>query len=850
MSPSGSESKRKRNLLIHRQPVLNVMFAPESVAVIGATETPGTVGRTLAENLKSYRGRVYPVSLKRNTILDMPAFSKISAVPDHVDLAVIATPATTVPNVVQECAEAGVTGAIIVSAGFRECGPSGANLAEGIAAHRGQMRIVGPNCLGIMIPRLGLNATFAPNLARDGHLAFVSQSGAIGSSILDWSIQERVGFSGFFSIGAMIDVDWGDIIFYLADDWRTKSILIYMESVGNARSFLSAAREVALTKPIIVLKVGRTALGAKAVASHTGASAGNDEIFDAAFRRAGVLRVNTLEELFAMAEVLGKQPRTRGSRLAIVTNGGGPAALAADALAEANGRLAGLSEQTIQTLNKTLPSFWSRSNPVDLLSDAKAGQYAAAVEALIKDVNNDGILILLSPQATAEPTATAVCLKPLISPCQKAILACWMGGNAVKEAEAVLNEAGVPTFTYPDAAARAFCLMAQYSSNLGMLYETPMLPAAAPEEIHRDRVERILGALRAAGRTQLTKPEAKEILYSYAIEVADTPVCLDAAEAGGRRMISANTVELSLAKRIDPDFGPMILFGPGGRLAEVWHDRAIGFPPLNATLAKRLMGRPRIYAALRGSAGCPQADLEAVERVLVRFSRLVAEQPLIKEIDVNPLLASAEGVIALDARMVLFESSQTAASLSKLVIRPYPTEYTHRWNLVDGTPVTIRPIRPEDEPLMITFHKSLSEKTVHLRYFGFLGGDALIAHERLVRICFSDYDREIALVVETNQAAGDERLIVAVARLIKAYGANEAEVAIVVSDDWQGKGLGTKLLSDLTAIGRAEGLDRIVGYILPENYAMQRICRKLGFTLRYNRSEDAIEAEIELQNPC
>jgi acetyltransferase len=449
MSRSGSERERKRHLLIHRQPALNVMFAPKSVAVIGATETLGTVGRTLAENLKSYRGQIYPVCLKHHTILEMPAFSKITTVPDHVDLAVIATPAATVPNIVQECTEAGVTGAIIVSAGFRECGTFGANLETEIAARQGQMRIVGPNCFGIMIPRRGLNATFAPNLARDGHLAFVSQSGAICSSILDWSIQERIGFSGFFSIGAMLDVDWGDIIFYLADDWRTKSILIYMESVGDARSFLSAAREVALTKPIIVLKVGRTALGAKAVASHTGASSGSDEIFDAAFRRAGVLRVDTLEELFAMAEVLGKQPRTRGSRLAIVTNGGGPAALAADALAKAGGKLADLSEQTVQTLNESLPSFWSRSNPVDLLSDAKAGQYAVAVEALVKDVNNDGILILLSPQATAEPMATAVRLKPLISPCEKAILACWMGGNTVKEAEGVLNDASVPTFAYP-----------------------------------------------------------------------------------------------------------------------------------------------------------------------------------------------------------------------------------------------------------------------------------------------------------------------------------------------------------------------------------------------------------------
>jgi len=355
------------------------MFAPESVAVIGATERPGSVGRALLENLKSYRAPIYPVNRKQHRVLGVPAFPEIGAIPDHVDLAIVATPAATVPDVVEECAVAGVTGAVVISAGFRECGPVGAKLEEAIATNRGRMRIVGPNCLGVMIPRLSLNATFAPCLAKDGHLAFVSQSGALCSSVLDWSVREQVGFSGFFSVGSMVDVDWGDLIYYLADDWHTASILIYMESVGDTCSFLSAAREVALTKPIIVLKVGRTTLGAKAVRSHTGAPAGSDEVFDAAFRRAGVLRVNTLDELFGMAEVLGKQPRPRGSRLAIVTNGGGPGALAADALIEDNGSLAALSDETIQTLDNFLPPFWSRSNPVDLVGDAKADQYAAAV---------------------------------------------------------------------------------------------------------------------------------------------------------------------------------------------------------------------------------------------------------------------------------------------------------------------------------------------------------------------------------------------------------------------------------------------------------------------------------------
>jgi len=885
------------------------MFAPESIALIGATEAPGSVGRALVENLKSYHGLVYPVNLKRETILGVPAFPKIGAVPDHIDLAIIATPAATVPEVLQECAEVGVTGAMIVSAGFKECGPLGAKLEEAIVARRGQMRIVGPNCLGVMIPRLGLNATFAPRLAKDGHLAFVSQSGALCSSVLDWSLREGVGFSGFFSVGSMADVNWGDLIYYLADDWHTGSILIYMESVGDARSFFSAAREVALTKPIIVLKVGRTSLGAKAVMSHTGAAAGSDEVFDAAFRRAGILRVNTVDELFGMAEVLGKQPRPHGSRLAIVTNGGGPGALAADALIEDNGSLADLSDQTIETLNNLLPPFWSRSNPVDLAGDAKADQYAAAVEALIKDPNNDALLIILTPQATAEPTATAERLKLLVSTRQKPILACWMGGNAVAEAEALFNASGIPTFDHPDAAARAFCLMAQYSSNLRALYETPVLLTGSTEEIRRERVEAVLREVREAGRTLLTEVEAKEILSSYGIPVVEIRLAKNEEEAVAflqssvvlkgnaeitrdkgaadqvkfdsrapaemrtayrsiqkqvgnladadafqavtvQKMISSDGVELSLGKRIDPNFGPIILFGAGGQLVEVWCDRAIGFPPLNATLAKRLMERTRIYAALNGGVGRPQADLDALEKLLIRFSQLVAEQPLIKEIDVNPLLASPRGVIVLDARMILAEPDQPAASLSKLVIRPYPTQYVREWKLADGTLVVIRPIRPEDEPLAIDFHKSLSEETLHLRYFGFLEGEALIAHERLVQICFSDYDREINLVAERIQPGRNQRQIVAIARLIKSYGANEAELAIVISDDWQGKGLGTKLVRDLLEIGCTEGLERIVGYVLPENYVMQRICRKQGFEVRFDRSRDVFKAEIELRNPC
>ena len=824
------------------------MFAPESVAVIGATEAPGSVGRALLENLKAYPGCVYPVNPKRDAALGLPALPNIGAVPAPVDLAIIATPAATVPDVVQQCAEAGVTGAMIISAGFKECGPLGAQLEEAIAARRGQLRIVGPNCFGVMVPRLRLNATFAPRLAKDGNLAFVSQSGALCSSVLDWSLRKGVGFSGLFSVGSMVDVNWGDLIGYLAEDWRTGSILIYMESVGDARRFLSAAREAALGKPIIVLKAGRTPLGAKAVLSHTGASAGSDDVFDAAFRRAGVLRVNTLDELFGMAEVLGKQPRPRGSRLAIVTNGGGPGALAADALAEGSGSLADLSAQTIQTLNHCLPPFWSRSNPVDLGGDAKAGQYAAAVEALIKDPNNDALLVILTPQATVEPKATAERLKSLASIRQKPIFACWMGGEAVAEAESLLNASGVPTFAHPDAAVRAFCLSALYSANLRALYETPVLLTGSPEEIRQERLERVFRQAREAGRTRLTELEAKEVLSSYGIPVVGARTAVSAGPDAFRGAtvqptISGDGVDLILRKRIDANFGPIILFGAGGPLA----DRAIGLPPLSATLAKRLMEQTRIYSVLNGGIDRPKADLDALEKLLIRFSQLVAEQPLIKDIDVNPLFASPRGAIAVNARMSLSDPDQPVASLPKLAIRPYPIQYARRWTLTDGTAVSVRPIRPEDEPRMVNFHRSLSEETVYLRYFGMLKGEALITHRRLAGICFSDYDRQLALVVEMVPSVQAHQPVIAVARLIKAHAANEAEVTLVIADGWQGRGLGTKLLGHLLEIGRAEGLERLVGSILPDNYVMQRICRKLGFEVGYDASDDVFKAAIDLR---
>jgi acetyltransferase len=512
----------------HR-PILSAMLAPKSVALIGASEKPGSVGRALLENLQSFRGRVFAINPSHATLLGQKTFPTIGDVPDPVDLAVIATPAATVPGIVGECAAAGVNGVVIISAGFKECGPAGAELEKQILEQRGKMRIIGPNCVGVMLPHIGLNATFAKPLALPGNIGFISQSGALCTAILDWSRSIQLGFSAFISIGSMADVNWGDLIDHLGDDPHTRSILLYMESVGDARSFLSAAREVALTKPIIAIKVGRSGAAAKAAASHTGALTGSDDVLDAAFRRVGVLRVDTIEDLFGLAELLGKQPRPTGPRLAIVTNGGGPGVLATDALIECGGKLPELSPNILGELNKLLPPHWSRGNPIDILGDASPETYAKAVEIVAPDENNDGLLVILSPQAVTQPTETAERLRPFAKLKRKPVLASWIGGVGVRPGAEILDRAGIPTFAYPDAAARAFCAMWRYSHNLDALYETPELTATA--EIDRSRAEQIINRARKTQRTLLTEIESKQLLAAYGIPAVETKIATTEEEA-------------------------------------------------------------------------------------------------------------------------------------------------------------------------------------------------------------------------------------------------------------------------------------------------------------------------------
>jgi acetyltransferase len=907
---SGKALKSTGDILGHAEHPLDPFFKPKNVAMIGATENPGSVGRTTLWNLISspFGGAVFPVNPKRESVLGIKSYKSVKEIPAEIDLAVIATNSKLIPGLVKECGEVGCKAAVVISAGFKEAGPEGVELERQLIenARAANMRIIGPNCLGVMVPPSGINATFAAGMARTGSVAFLSQSGALCTAVLDWSLAENVGFSAFMSLGSMADVGWGDLIYYLGDDPKTRAILIYMESVGDARSFLSAAREVAYTKPIIVIKAGRTAAGSQAAASHTGSLTGSDDVLDVAFRRSGVLRVTNIADLFYMAEVLAKQPRPKGPRLTILTNAGGPGVLAADALLLGGGELAEISGQTIAELDKFLPATWSRHNPIDIIGDAGPDRYAKTLEVVSKDENTDGMLVILTPQAMTDATQTAELLKPLAKLGDRPVIASWMGGVDVAAGVHILNQAGIPTFPYPDTAARMFNYMWRYASNLRSLYETPSY-AQDDAEADRATAASILDRVRGEGRTILTEFESKDVLAAYAIptlpsriattedqavEAADSmgyPVVLKlhsltithktdvggvqlnirtpegvrsafqairdsvAAKVGLEHFNGVNVqpfakldgYEVILGSSIDPQFGPVLLFGMGGQLVEVFKDRALALPPLNSTLARRMMERTKIYKALKGVRGRKPVDLAALEQLLVRFSRLVVEQPWIKEIDINPLLASSERLLALDARIVLHDPSTRPEDLPKPAIRPYPAQYAGQWTMRNGETVKIRPIQPEDEPAMVRFHESLSERTVYQRYLQMLNLSQRTAHERLTRICYIDYAHQMALAVERRDPATGESQIIGIGRL-QGLGAPEAEFSIVVADEFQKSGLGTELLRRLIDIGRREGVKVITADILAENSAMQKVAEKAGFKLTRDIEDPVVSARLEL----
>lgn len=888
---------------------IDALFRPRSVAIIGASEKPGP-GRIAMQNLTdgTFRGDVFPVNIKHEVIFGRPSYPTIADVPKAVDLALIATPAATVPQIISECAQAGVKVAIVLAAGFKESGPQGAALEREIAARAaGRMRVLGPNSTGLLVPSVGLNATLSSRNIRSGAIGFASQSGAVGTAILEWSVAQGVGFSAFISMGSMLDIRWSDIIYHFGDDPATHAIVLCMESVGDARRFLSAAREVALTKPIVVIKGGRTAAGAAAAASHTGALTGSDKVLDAAFDRCGVLRVDSIEDLFLITDALAKQPRPAGKRLAIVTNSGGPAVLACDALVEGGGELASIGAEALAKLDALLPATWRRANPIDVLDDAPLERIGAAIKVAIADPGNDAILVALSPQTLPAPKDVAECIKAIAKTSHKPILVAWMGASTLSAAAEILEPAGIPTLAYPDHAARIFNLMWRHDASLRALFETPRFSPDrhAP---NRAAVRELFAHALGEGRVLLSEAESKQLLAAYDIPTTETIVAtspeaaVEAAlkigfpvvvklhsesvthksDVGGVRLglrsaqsvalafdeIHASVIEragphafqgvtvqpmidtregyeLIFGATLDPDFGPVIMFGSGGQLVEVFNDTALALPPLSDALARQTIAKTKVAKAFAGVRGRAPVDVDALAQMLVRFSELVLEQPRIQEIEINPLVVGPGGIVALDARVVLHPAAIPDAKLPVSAIRPYPSQYIDTWTDRTGLTLHIRPIRPDDEPMMAPFHAALSEDSVYHRYAHVLPLQQRVSHERLARLCFIDYSRQIALLaLKTNEAGVEE--IVGIGRLIMESETNQAEFALLISDTFQGHGLGKEILRRLVEIAKSEGVDRVIGYILCDNRSMLAICSGLGFRHHLRLGDELVHSVIEL----
>lgn len=889
---------------------LDAIFRPNSVALVGASEREGSVGRTVMWNLLSspFGGTIYPVNQKRSNILGVRTYPTLADLPERPDVVVITTPATSVPAILREAVALGIPGGIIISAGFKEAGPEGIALEREVAEiTAGKMRVIGPNCLGVMNPVIGLNTTFAAKSARPGSVAFLSQSGALCTAVLDWSLKENVGFSGFVSMGSMLDVDFGTLVDYYGNDPQTKAIIVYMESIGDPQRFLSAARRVSLEKPIIVIKAGRTAAAAKAAASHTGSLTGSDEVLDAAFRRVGVLRVDGINDIFDMIDALSKQPLPKGKKLCIVTNAGGPGVLAADALAQGGGELAEISPESMAAFNALLPSIWSHNNPVDILGDAEPERYAKSLEIAAKDPKIDGMLVIMTPQGMTNPTEIAEHLANYAQSLGKPVLASWMGGESVAEGDDLLNQAGMPSYSYPDTAVKVFNYMWQYSEALAGLYETPSVATDA-KGYDRDAARALIATVQAEDRTILTEYESKKLLEAYGIATTPTEIATSEAEAeaianrmgypivlklhsltithktdvGGvvlnlrdaaavkaafaqikasvsekvgpqhfqgvtvQPMAKLDGYELILGASVDIQFGPVLLFGSGGQLVEVYGDKALGLPPLNTTLARRMMEKTKIYHALKGVRGRASVDMAALESLLVRFSELIVENPRIAELDINPLLASPERLLALDARIVLHPAEIADADLPKPAIRPYPVQYSSAWTSAKGEAFAIRPVRPEDEPKAYDFHHTLSEQTVRLRHLGPHELEDRIAHRRLTQLCFIDYDREMSLVALRKGASGAEEMV-AVARMDKISGSDEAELNLVVSDAVQGQGLGRKLTETLLDIARDEKISEVRAPLAADNLRMRHIAQSIGFKIPADCKEgEACVARLKL----
>jgi acetyltransferase len=888
---------------------LQQLFAPKSVALIGASERPGSVGATVLRNLAGagFKGAIYPVNPKYRELAGLECYAGVADLPRAPDLALICTPPATIPAIIRQLGERGCRAAIILTAGLGSLHDiQGRTLQQAAldAAHPYILRLLGPNCVGLLVPGLGLNASFAHTDALPGRIAFVSQSGALVTGVLDWAKSRGIGFSRFISLGDSADVDFGDVLDFLASDGETGAILLYIEDVRHARKFMSAARAAARSKPVVVLKAGRVPEGAKAAASHTGALAGSDDVYDAAIRRAGMLRVLTTEDLFAAVETLARARPLFGERLAIMTNGGGPGVMATDALVCGGGKLATLSGETLRRLGDVLPATWSHANPVDIIGDAPAERYRQTLELLLADDQSDAILFIHAPTAIVPSADIARAIAPLARGASRNILACWLGGDAVAEARKVFSDAGIPTFNTPEDAVNGYLQIVHYRQNQNLLMQ---VPASAGTGFEADRIgaRTVIEAALADGRYWLSEVESKAVLAAYGIPVVHTrfaadveaavaaareigfPVAVkivspqvnhksdvggvaldldtqDAVRAAAQRMqkrlaellpqavLTGFSVqqmarrpdahELIVGAATDAVFGPVILFGQGGIAVEVTADHAVALPPLNTVLARDMVGRTRVAKLLAGYRNRPAADMDAILSTLMHISQLVSDIPEVIELDINPLLADSGGVIALDARMRVALANQSSSSLDRLAIRPYPPELEETIEF-EGRPLLLRPIRPEDGPAHLALFDALTPDDVRYRMFVRVRE---LSASQLARFTQIDYDREMAFIA-TRMGPGGRDETLGVGRVVADPDNVSAEFAVLVRSDLKGHGLGKALMKKLIACCRARGTREIVGEALPQNTRLIRLVKGLGFEVTAAPDEGTMRLRLPLE---
>ena len=887
---------------MHERHYLASLFEPKSVAIIGASETEGAVGNVIIRNVlgAGYKGKLFAVNPNHEKIYGLTAYASVEDIPQRLDLVVIATSAPAVPGIVETCGRAGARYVVVISAGFAESGTRGAALERSVleSARRHRMRLVGPNCIGLIRPAIGLNATHALGSALPGSIGLISQSGALVASLLDWAKSNNVGFSGVISVGNAADIDIGEAIDYMVQDGRTEAIFLYVEGIHDARRFMSALRAAARVKPVLLIKVGRHPGAAQAIRSHTGLMVSDDDVFDAALRRAGVVRLQTLEHMYAAASALFARFHPTGNRLAVITNGGGPGVMAADRAAELNIPLAQLAAATIAGLDKTLPANWSHGNPIDLECDAKAIHYDAALRACAADENVDSVLAILTPHAAGDPTEVARTIIATAREAKKPLLTCWMGEDLVRESRRLFKEAGIQTFRTPEPAVRLLAQLSTYYGNLQMLMQTPAsLSHLAPPSVESARL--LIDSALSEHRSTLNEMESKALLASFRIPIAPTavtrsvneaiayaeevglPVALKVdspdipykADSGGVRLnlnslvavrnafqeiqedvrrthrdaringiaiepmiVKPNGRELAVSLSRDPVFGPAIALSEGGTRVAVGGNRAVALPPLNSYLAADMIRASPVASLLAAFRSTPAANLEALELVLLRVSEMACELPWIRSMEINPLIIDEKGAIAVDARVVVGNVSPTARPYDHMAIHPYPSQLIHVWPLTDGTQIEIRPIRPEDAGIEADFVRNLSAETKYLRFMSSVGE---LSPTMLARLTQIDYDQEMAFIA-TVQRDGEE-IEIGVSRYASNADRESCEFAVVVADEWKRRGLGRKLMSVLIETARDRGLKYMNGIFLSTNEGMLKFVQELGFALSNDPEEKTIK---------